>query len=61
VYKVKAYSRSYFALLEQIPELREAFTVGDHMLVAGKSVAVEVVDDAPELGESEIRTLVTGW
>ena len=61
VYKVKAYSRSYFAVLEQIPELREAFAVADHVLVAGKSVAIEVVDDAPELADSTIRTIATNW
>jgi Ca-activated chloride channel family protein len=61
VYKVKAYSRTYFALLEQIPELREAFAVADHVLVAGKAAAVEVVDDAPELNDTEIRNLVTRW
>ncbi|HMC56131.1 MAG TPA: hypothetical protein VKH19_13205, partial [Gemmatimonadaceae bacterium] len=61
VYKVKAYSRSYFALLEQIPELREAFAIADHVVVAGKSTAIEVVDDAPELGETDIRVLVSRW
>jgi Ca-activated chloride channel family protein len=61
VYKVKAYSRTYFALLEQIPELREAFAVADHVLVAGKSAAIEVVDDAADLTDSDIRKLVTSW
>lgn len=61
VYKVKAYSRAYFALLDQIAELREAFAVADHVLVAGKSLAVEVVDDAPELSDADIRSIVNRW
>jgi Ca-activated chloride channel homolog len=61
VYKVKAYSQAYFALLEKLPELREAFAVGDRMVVAGRSAAVEVVDDAPELTESELSTIVKNW
>ncbi|HJQ20612.1 MAG TPA: VIT domain-containing protein [Gemmatimonadaceae bacterium] len=61
VYKVKAYSRGYFALLDQIAELREAFTVGDHVLVAGRSVAIEVVDEAPELPNSDIQSIVNRW
>jgi hypothetical protein len=61
VYKVKAYSRTYFALLEQIPELREAFAIADHVLVAGNSAAIEVVDDAADLTDSDIRKLVTSW
>ena len=61
VYKVKAYSQSYFALLEKLPELRDAFAVGDKVVVAGRSVAIEVVDDAPELSESDMRTLLVKW
>jgi hypothetical protein len=61
VYKVKAYSRGYFALLDQIAELRDAFAIADHVLVAGKSAAVEVVDDAPELSDTDIRNIVSKW
>jgi Ca-activated chloride channel family protein len=61
VYKVKAYSRSYFTLLERIAELREAFAAGDKVTVAGKSVAIEVVEDARELTEDEIRRVVERW
>jgi Ca-activated chloride channel family protein len=61
VYKVKAYSQSYFALLEKLPELRDAFAIGDKVLVAGNSVAIEVAPDAPELTESEMRSIVEKW
>jgi Ca-activated chloride channel family protein len=61
VYKVKAYSRSYFALLERLPELREAFSAGDRVLVAGRTVAVEVGDDARELTDSELSLITKGW
>lgn len=61
VYKVQAYSRSYFTLLERLPELREAFAVGDKLVVSGKSVAIEVVDEAPELSDAELQSLVKNW
>jgi Ca-activated chloride channel family protein len=61
VYKVKAYSRSYFTLLEKLPELREAFMIGDKVIVGGKSVAIEVVDDAPELADSQLSAVLKGW
>jgi Ca-activated chloride channel family protein len=61
VYKVKAYSTTYFTLLERIAELREAFAVGDRVLVAGTSAAIEVVQDAPELSEREIQSIVRNW
>ena len=57
VYKVQAYSRSYFALLEKLPELREAFGLGDKVVIAGKSVAIEIVTDAPELSESDMQKI----
>jgi Ca-activated chloride channel family protein len=61
VYKVKAYSRSYFTLLEMLPELREALAVGEKVRVAGKSVAIEVVSDATELSEAELESIVRRW
>jgi Ca-activated chloride channel family protein len=61
VYKVKAYSRSYFALLEKIPVLRESFAVGEQVKVAGRRVAIEVVSDAPELTEAEMNSIARNW
>jgi len=61
VYKVQAYSRSYFALLERIPELKESFAVGEKVVVAGKSVAIEVVEDARELTEAEMNAITRNW
>jgi hypothetical protein len=61
VYKVKAYSQSYFTLLERIPELREAFAVGDRVTVAGRTVAIEVLADARELSEANLLAITRGW
>jgi Ca-activated chloride channel family protein len=61
VYKVKAYSQSYFTLLEKLPELREAFAVSGNVVVAGKSVVIEVVDDAEELSATALDAIVKGW
>ena len=35
--------------------------IGDKVVVAGKSVAVEVVADAPELPASDVEAIVRGW
>ena len=61
VYKVKAYSATYFALLERLPELRQAFAASDRVVVAGRAVAVEVVEEAAELTEAEMQAIVKGW
>ena len=58
VYKVKAYSRSYFTLVERIPELKEAFTIGDRVIVAGRGVAIEVVADGAELAADDLEQIV---
>jgi hypothetical protein len=61
VYRVKAYSASYFTLLQRLPQLRDALAIGDKVLVAGRSVAIEVVEDTRELTSSEINTIATSW
>ena len=61
VYKVQAYSQTYFTLLEKIPELKESFAVGERVRVAGKSVVIEVVADAPELSGADILAITRGW
>ena len=61
VYKVKAYSRTYFTLLEKLPQLKESFAVAEKVKVAGKSVAIEIVDVADELSEAEIQAVIRGW
>jgi Ca-activated chloride channel family protein len=61
VYQVKAYSASYFTLIQRIPDLRDALTIGDRALVAGNGVAIEIVADARELTTSEIATIAGAW
>lgn len=61
VYKVKAYSRTYFALLEKLPQLKEWFAVAEKVKVAGKSVAIEIVDGAGELSDADINTIIRNW
>lgn len=61
VYKVQAYSPTYFKLLEQIPDLRDALAVGDKVLVVGRSLALEIVADAKELYSNEIDAITTDF
>jgi Ca-activated chloride channel family protein len=61
VYRVKAYSRTYFTLLEKLPQLKESFAIGERVKVAGKSVAIEIVESADELSDADITTIVRNW
>ena len=40
--QVKAFSPLYFELLDKLDGLKEALTIGDEVIVAGKSVAIQV-------------------
>ena len=60
---IKPYSKAYFDLLTQLPELRSTFALGDRVIVVGKSVAISL-DDAK--GASEITatmraTIARAW
>jgi Ca-activated chloride channel family protein len=50
VLKVKPFSEAYFKLIEMLPDLREPFSVGERVLVAGRSMAVELTP----LGEDRL-------
>ncbi|MFN2566427.1 MAG: VIT domain-containing protein [Gemmatimonadaceae bacterium] len=59
VTKVKAYSKAYFALLDQAPELREMFALGERVLVGGNTVALEVgAEGREELSGPELQRLL---
>jgi Ca-activated chloride channel family protein len=60
--KVKPYSAAYFKLLEMIPELREAFAVGEAVIVVGRAIAVEVSNGGEEsLTERELESVRSNW
>ena len=62
VVQIKAFTPAYFKVLDAMPELRASFAVGEHVLVAGKHVAIEISDaGAEQLGDAELRSLKEQW
>jgi hypothetical protein len=60
--KLRAYSAAYFRILEMVPELREPFALGEKVIVAGRSVAIEIAPDGAEsLTDAELRALQSSW
>jgi Ca-activated chloride channel homolog len=60
--RIQAYSQAYFALLEAIPELRPAFSLGDRVRVAGRAVEIEVTPDGVErLTDAEVASVRSDW
>jgi Ca-activated chloride channel family protein len=59
VTRVKAYSKAYFALMDEAPELREIFALGEKVLVAGQGSALEIDNGGrEELSDLELQRLL---
>jgi hypothetical protein len=60
--QVKAFSPLYFELLNQLNGLKEALTLGDEVLVSGKSVAIQVGASGLErMTAQQVSELVKAW
>ncbi len=60
--RVRAYSAAYFRLLELLPEMREPLTLGERVIVAGRSIAVEISSEGAEsLSDAELRDVQSKW
>ncbi|HRN52625.1 MAG TPA: hypothetical protein PK788_03970, partial [Gemmatimonadaceae bacterium] len=59
---VRVYSDAYFALMDSIPELREAFALGDRVEVRGRAVTIVLTADGTEhLLPREVSAVVRDW
>jgi len=60
--KVRPYSAAYFKILELLPDLRETFALGERVIVAGRSVAIEISPSGVEsLSDADLRSLQAKW
>jgi Ca-activated chloride channel family protein len=58
VLQVKPFSDAYFKLIEMLPDLREALTVGERVIVAGQSMAIELTSSGKESLTDRDMTLI---
>ena len=62
VLKVKPFSDAYFKLLEMVPDLREPFSVGERVLVTGRSMAIELTPSGEEsLTDRDLALIRDRW
>jgi Ca-activated chloride channel family protein len=62
VLQVKPFSDAYFKLLEMLPDLREPFSVGERVIVAGRSMAIELTPSGEErLTDRDIALVRDRW
>jgi Ca-activated chloride channel family protein len=60
--RVKPFSEAYFKLVEMVPELGEAFSVGERVMVAGRSMAIELTPSGEErLTDRDIALIRDRW
>lgn len=60
--RVQPFSELYFALMKEIPELREIFALGERVLVHGRRVRIELhPDGASRLAQPETEATVRDW
>ncbi len=60
--KIKAYSKAYFDLLSQLPELKAAFALGSRVIVVGRDRAIALDDKgADALPQATLAALVKAW
>ena len=62
VLQVKPFSDAYFKLLEIIPDLREPFSIGERVIVAGRSMAIELTPSGEErLTDRDMALIRDRW
>jgi len=59
---IKSFSKAYFDLMVQLPELRAVFALGSNVVVVGRDQAIAVSDHGSELlSPAQLAALVKAW
>jgi Ca-activated chloride channel family protein len=59
---IKPYSKAYFDLLDALPELRDVFSLGARVAVAGRSQAIVLADDGvSDLSRDALARIARTW
>ena len=62
VLRVKPFSDAYFKLVEIVPDLREAFSVGERVIIAGRTMAIELTLSGKEsLTDRDVTLIRDRW
>jgi Ca-activated chloride channel homolog len=62
VLQVKPFSDAYFKLIEILPDLREPFSIGERVIVAGRSMAIELIPSGEErLTDRDLTLIKDRW
>ncbi|HXT47044.1 MAG TPA: hypothetical protein VN717_00310, partial [Gemmatimonadaceae bacterium] len=60
--RVQAFSAAYFRVLDIVPSIKPMLALGDHVIVAGRGIVLEVgPQGATDLDARAIAALNAGW
>jgi Ca-activated chloride channel homolog len=60
--RVKPFSDAYFKLIDLVPELREPFSVGERVIIAGRAMAIELTPAGEEkLTDRDVALIRNNW
>ena len=60
--KIKPFSKVYFDLMKELPDLRAVFALGDRVIVVGRDRAIHLADDGVEsLTAQAFASVVKNW
>jgi len=59
---IKPYSKAYFDIVQQLPELKQVFALGGRLIVVGKASAIRLDDSGvSELSAAALASLTRSW
>jgi hypothetical protein len=59
---IKPYSKAYFDIVQQLPELKQVFALGGRLIVVGKASAIRLDDSGvSELSAAALASLTRTW
>ena len=58
---VQPYSRAYFELIDKLPDLRAVFSLGDKVVVMGRTAAIQLDAKAAEPSRADVEWVVGNW
>jgi len=59
---IKPFSEAYFKLIDAIPELREVFSLGDKVIVAGRALTIKLAETGfATISDDQLRDIQRSW
>ncbi len=59
---IKPFSEAYFKLIDALPELREVFSLGDKVIVAGRGLTIKLAENgSATISDDQLKDIQRSW